>query len=102
MKSFVVLCSLAVVLVSVTSSPSSANRVHMELIPGQPEPEVTRGISADSHAPVVKRNALPDDEGACWWTGCQMDTWATRGCSQYGMAQTAHKQCSGGTMYYCC
>jgi len=42
---------------------------------------------------------LADD---CWWTGCQSDSWAVKGCDQYGRVEGQRRQCSGGNEYYCC
>lgn len=38
----------------------------------------------------------------CWKTGCQLNTWAVRGCAQYGMNEIGQKPCPGGTIYSCC
>lgn len=103
MKPFAVLCSSAVVLVAIAFSPSSANPVYEDLMPVQPKPEVTKGILGDSPVPIVKRNALPDGEGTtCWWTGCQLDSWAITGCDQYGMREVERDSCAGGTKFHCC
>ncbi|PHH89192.1 hypothetical protein CDD83_6514 [Cordyceps sp. RAO-2017] len=57
--------------------------------------------------------ALPaqEDQGKlakrdCWWTGVQYDSWAERGCSQYGRfeagRQYAYENGQYGERYYCC
>ncbi|KAF0748892.1 Uncharacterized protein FWK35_00026808, partial [Aphis craccivora] len=38
----------------------------------------------------------------CWWTGCQLSTWAVTGCKQYNRIEQNTKNCSGGLEYYCC
>lgn len=38
----------------------------------------------------------------CWWTGCQPDTWAERGCNGNRMEQRALEECEGGMKYRCC
>ncbi|CAH1709698.1 unnamed protein product [Aphis gossypii] len=38
----------------------------------------------------------------CWWTGCQLRTWAVTGCKQYNRIEQNTKNCSGGLEYYCC
>ncbi|XP_026813409.1 uncharacterized protein LOC113553990 [Rhopalosiphum maidis] len=38
----------------------------------------------------------------CWWTGCQLSTWAVIGCDQYNRTQKNVKECDGGSEYYCC
>lgn len=40
--------------------------------------------------------------GDCWWTGCQLDSWAVRGCGQYNMDEAAREGCPGGMKYKCC
>ncbi|KAK9506990.1 hypothetical protein O3M35_008828 [Rhynocoris fuscipes] len=40
--------------------------------------------------------------GACWDTGCQLNSWAVRGCEQYGMRETGRRNCNGGIIYSCC
>jgi len=41
-------------------------------------------------------------EADCWWTGCQLDTWAVKGCDSYNRTETDRKECDGGSLYYCC
>ncbi|CAL8128784.1 unnamed protein product [Orchesella dallaii] len=43
----------------------------------------------------------------CWWTGCQPNTWAVRGCSQYSMTERESRGCRDGNgvqgnEYHCC
>ncbi|XP_060837335.1 modular serine protease-like [Rhopalosiphum padi] len=38
----------------------------------------------------------------CWWTGCQLSTWAVTGCKQYNRIERNVKNCTGGSEYYCC
>ncbi|CAL8128831.1 unnamed protein product [Orchesella dallaii] len=43
----------------------------------------------------------------CWWTGCQLSSWAVRGCAQYKMSQKESRSCRDGQgvkghKYYCC
>jgi hypothetical protein len=38
----------------------------------------------------------------CWWTGCQLDSWAVVGCNQYGRVESGKEDCSGGKKYKCC
>ncbi|KAG4071401.1 hypothetical protein HA402_011555 [Bradysia odoriphaga] len=39
----------------------------------------------------------------CWWSGCQPNSWAQRGCfPSSDWHQTSSQPCSNGDMYYCC
>jgi len=43
----------------------------------------------------------------CWWTNdCQPDSWATKGCDQYGRVENQRQACTvngaSGNKYYCC
>ncbi|CAL8128786.1 unnamed protein product [Orchesella dallaii] len=45
----------------------------------------------------------------CWWTGCQLRSWAVRGCDQYKRFQNGTQPCRSpspqraqGDMYNCC
>ncbi|XP_050528461.1 uncharacterized protein LOC126898465 [Daktulosphaira vitifoliae] len=38
----------------------------------------------------------------CWTTGCQLDTWAVRGCAEYGMKEIGRQSCDGGLLFTCC
>lgn len=39
----------------------------------------------------------------CWWSGCQPNTWAERGCfPSSDWHQTSSQSCSNGDMFYCC
>ncbi|CAL8128796.1 unnamed protein product [Orchesella dallaii] len=43
----------------------------------------------------------------CWWTGCQPEDWAVRGCNQYDMNQQNIRDCRDsrgikGNEYHCC
>jgi hypothetical protein len=38
----------------------------------------------------------------CWWTGCQPDAWAVKGCDQYGRMELGREGCPGGNKYNCC
>lgn len=52
-------------------------------------------------APSVVNPAAPASN-SCWDTGCQLSSWAVRGCEQYGRVATKTRSCSGGTIYTCC
>ncbi|KAK7578014.1 hypothetical protein V9T40_010219 [Parthenolecanium corni] len=52
----------------------------------------------DSHTSASPHRGRPK----CWDTGCQLDSWAVRGCEQYGMLETGQKSCQGGIVYSCC
>lgn len=42
-------------------------------------------------------------ESQCWWSGCQLNTWAERGCyPSSDWHQTNSQPCTNGDMYYCC
>nr|ATU82733.1 secreted peptide [Pristhesancus plagipennis] len=52
---------------------------------------------------LVALCVLPESiVGVCWETGCQLNSWAVRGCGQYGMRDMVSRSCSGGTIYTCC
>uniref|UniRef100_A0A8D8YK73 Acidic mammalian chitinase n=1 Tax=Cacopsylla melanoneura TaxID=428564 RepID=A0A8D8YK73_9HEMI len=38
----------------------------------------------------------------CWWTGCQPDDWAVKGCSQYNRTEQNREHCENGLKYECC
>jgi len=39
----------------------------------------------------------------CWWSGCQPNTWAQRGCSSMGnYREIGREPCPGGDKYHCC
>jgi hypothetical protein len=38
----------------------------------------------------------------CWWTGCNLDSWAAVGCQPHGMDEKAREPCPGGKKYHCC
>ncbi|CAL8128793.1 unnamed protein product [Orchesella dallaii] len=43
----------------------------------------------------------------CWWTGCQPEDWATRGCAQYNRVERGRRECRDnrgvtGNEYQCC
>ncbi|RWS04814.1 uncharacterized protein B4U79_14869 [Dinothrombium tinctorium] len=38
----------------------------------------------------------------CWWTGCQLNSWAERGCTVYKMDEVETESCHGGLKYHCC
>lgn len=40
--------------------------------------------------------------GDCWWTGCQPDSWAVRGCGAYDRTETDRAECEDGFVYKCC
>lgn len=62
-------------------------------------PRAGDSAGSDSHKPA----APPQTSGkVCWWTGCQLSTWAVVGCAHYGMSEIDRAPCDGGTLYYCC
>lgn len=38
----------------------------------------------------------------CWDTGCQLNSWAVKGCEQYGRYSKKQRPCPGGIIYTCC
>jgi len=38
----------------------------------------------------------------CWWTGCDLDSWAAVGCEVRNMKESGKEVCHGGHKYYCC
>jgi len=41
--------------------------------------------------------------GDCWETSnCQLDSWQTKGCGQYGRVEQSRRPCNGGNFYTCC
>lgn len=38
----------------------------------------------------------------CWWTGCQPNSWAVKGCDNYNRTETDRMECEDGFMYKCC
>nr|ATU82779.1 secreted Papain inhibitor-like protein [Pristhesancus plagipennis] len=40
--------------------------------------------------------------GDCWDTGCQLNSWAVRGCEQYNRYEAGRRNCNGGIIYTCC
>jgi len=57
--------------------------------------------AATAHALPAPRTALSATADDAFWTGCQQDTWAVKGCGQYGMTEAARRACPGGYQYYC-
>lgn len=41
-------------------------------------------------------------EEKCWWTGCQKNNWAIRGCGSYNRTQANIRNCEDGNEFYCC
>lgn len=40
--------------------------------------------------------------GDCWWTGCQPNSWAVKGCDNYNRTETDRTECEDGFKYKCC
>lgn len=42
----------------------------------------------------------------CWWTGCQPNSWAVKGCAQYNRQERGKQAChatgGSGHRYHCC
>lgn len=39
----------------------------------------------------------------CWWSGCQPNSWAQRGCFPADQwRQSKSERCQGGDRYFCC
>ncbi|KAK9506989.1 hypothetical protein O3M35_008827 [Rhynocoris fuscipes] len=52
---------------------------------------------------VIAICLLPESiVGDCWKTGCQLNSWAVKGCAQYGRKETGRSSCNGGFIYTCC
>ncbi|XP_037026666.1 uncharacterized protein LOC119067666 isoform X2 [Bradysia coprophila] len=50
---------------------------------------------------TTTESTLPHTPG-CWWTGCQPDDWAVRGCNSEGMEERMTMDCENGNRYQCC
>lgn len=51
---------------------------------------------------VLAAIAVNDVSADCWDTGCQLNSWAVKGCEQYGRRTTKKRPCSNGFIYTCC
>lgn len=45
---------------------------------------------------------LKNTQAICWETGCHLDSWAVRGCQQYGMIEKGQRPCPSGIIFSCC
>ncbi|XP_050431745.1 uncharacterized protein LOC126840198 [Adelges cooleyi] len=64
--------------------------------------DITENKSSSTSA--SKLNSEPDDQDKkkCWDTGCQLNSWAVKGCKQYDMVETKRMECDEGFIYSCC
>ncbi|QNP71397.1 hypothetical protein IAG44_19470 [Streptomyces roseirectus] len=83
--------SLAALLLAVPLALSMVSTTAAQALP------VPRTVgSAVSVSPSA---SAPADDA--FWTGCQQNSWAVKGCAQYGMVEAGRRACAGGYQYYC-